>query len=62
MNKVSGSCENIIKDLTFMSQDSKKERRRKDRNRKVLTEIMVKISQIWQKAHLCIPELNEQSE
>ena len=40
MNKVSGARGTITKDLIFMSCDSQKERRKKDRGRKLLTEIM----------------------
>lgn len=47
MNKISGSCGAVTKDLTFMSWDLKKEekekkedRRKKEEDRKVLAEIM----------------------
>ena len=40
MNKISGACGPVTKDLTFMSCDLKKERRKKEEERKVLTEMM----------------------
>ena len=40
MNKISGACGTVTKDLTFMSWDLKKERRKKEKDRKVLTEMM----------------------